>query len=216
MAKRQKLTAIHDICGAWNGIGAAIHTLWQQTKVVSSPSTILLILTYLSCISGLHIVSSSVLQFEAFNNTIRSVVPSTLAWPFSSVDLTSLDWASASPLIALWPLLPTAKGLTGNMLYDVPTSDYAYTGAVVNTTTISAECGLLPNASVGNWNNSLDAYFVNVSGLGEVALSVAGMDIAPYLSSHLSFILGPNLVSFINLDPSWAGIESVSFPSPFV
>ena len=217
MAKRQQLTAIHDICGAWNGIGAAIHTLWQQTKVVSSPSTILLILVYLSCISGLHIISSSVIQFEVFNNTITSVVPSTLSWPASSIDLTSLDWASASPLTSLWPLLPTARGLTGNMLYDVPTSDDAYTGAVVNTTTISAECGLLSNASVGNWNNSLDAYFVDVGGLGEVGLSVLGMDAAPSLPLHfkLSLILGPNLVSFIYLDPSWSGIEPVSFSKPF-
>jgi hypothetical protein len=186
MAKRQKLTALHDICGAWNGIGAAIHTLWQQTKVVSSPSTVLFILMYLSCISGLHIISSSVIQFEAFNNTITTVVPSTLAWPFSSMNLTSLDWASVSPLTSLWPLLPTAKGLTGNMLYDVPTSD-AYTGAFVNTTAISAECGLLSNTSVGGWNNSLDAYFVDVGGLGEVALSVLGMDLLRIRHYTLSY-----------------------------
>ena len=55
------------------------------------------------------------------------------------------------------------------MLYDVPTSDDAYTGAVVNTTTINADCGLLSNASVGYWNNSL-GYIVNITGLGEVAL----------------------------------------------
>ena len=100
------------------------------------------------------------------------------------------------------------------MLYDVPTSGDAYSGAVVNTTTISAECGLLSNASVGNWNNSLDAYFVDVSGLGGVALSVLGMDAAPYSSLHfkLSFILEPNLVNFIYLD---SGTESVSFSKPF-
>ncbi|KAF8557205.1 hypothetical protein OG21DRAFT_379494 [Imleria badia] len=196
MAKRQKLTAIHDICGAWNGIGAVINTLWQQTKVVSSPSTILLILTYLSCISGLHIISSSVIQFEAFNNTITSVVPSTLAWPLSSINLTNIDWTSISPLIALWPLLPTAKGLSGNMLYDVPDTDYAFTGAVVNTTTISAECGLLSNTSVGYWYSG--TYFVNISGLGEVGLPV----------------LGPNMVSFINLNSPSPSSESQSNSAP--
>ncbi|KAF8436211.1 hypothetical protein L210DRAFT_719085 [Boletus edulis BED1] len=155
MAKRQKLTAIHDICGAWNGIGAAVHTLWQQTKVMSSPLTIFMILAYMSCISSLHIVSSSVIQFEAFNNTISNVVPSTLAWPFSSSNLANVDWPSVSPLTALWPLLPTAKGLDGSMLYDVPRSNLAYTGAVVNTTTISADCGLLSNSSAGMWNETV-------------------------------------------------------------
>ena len=174
MQKRQKLTAIHDIAGAWNGIGAAISTLWRQTKVVSSPLAILLTLAYLSFISGLHIISSSVIQFEAFNNTVTHTVSSTLAWPPPSVDLSNLDWETISPLTSLWPLLPTAKGLTGSVLYDVPSSDYAYTGAVVNATTITAECGLLSNLSVGLWNSTMNAYNVEVNGLGDVGLSVAG------------------------------------------
>ena len=210
MAKQQKLTAIHDICGAWNGIGAAINTLWQQTKVVSSPLTILLVLTYLGCISGLHIISSSVIQFEAFNNTITNVVPSTLAWPFSSMDLTDIDWTTISPLTSLWPLLSTAKGLTGNILYDVPTTDYAYTGAVVNTTTINASCGLLSNTSVGYWSSQ--AYFVNISGLGEVELRVLGMDWTSELLLYSWFILGPNMAFFTNLNSTSSGNESVSVP----
>ena len=174
MQKRQKLTAIHDIAGAWNGIGAAISTLWQQTKVVSSPSAIFLTLAYLGFISGLHIISSSVIQFDAFNNTVTYTVSSTLAWPPPSVDLSTLDWQTISPLTSLWSLLPTAKGLTGSVLYDVPSSEYAYTGAVVNTTTITAECGLLSNLSVGTWNSTQQVYNVEINGLGEVDLLVAG------------------------------------------
>ncbi|KAF8557199.1 hypothetical protein OG21DRAFT_379205 [Imleria badia] len=158
----------------------------------------LLILTYLSCISGLHIISTSVIQFEAFNNTITSVVPSTLAWPFSSISLTNIDWATVSPLTALWPLLSTVKGLAGSMLYDVPTTDHAYTGAVVNTTTITADCGLLSNTSVGYW--SLETYFVNITGLGEVGLGEIG---------------GPNMVSFIYLNATSSGSAAVSFPTLF-
>ncbi|KAF8123911.1 hypothetical protein EV363DRAFT_1546009, partial [Boletus edulis] len=174
MAKQQKLTTIHDVHGAWNSIGAAIHTLWQQTKVISSPSTILLVLAYLSCISGLHIISSSVIQFEAFNNTIVNVVPSALAWPYSSANLTSIDWASVPPLTALWPLLSSAKGLSGNVLYDVPITNNPYIEAVVNTTSISADCGLLSNSLVGKWNSTQEVYSINVSGLGEVPLIVPG------------------------------------------
>ena len=178
-AKRQKLTAVHDVTGAWNGIGAAISALWQQTKVVSSLSTLLLVLTYLSCISGLHIISSSVIQFQAFNSSISGVVPSVLALPPSSVNLSSLDWGTISPLMTLWPLLPTAKGLSGSTLYDVPSSGYTSTGAIVNATTISAECGLLSNLSVGTWDCSVPhgakGYCVDVNGLGGVGLTVLGM-----------------------------------------
>ena len=175
MSKMQTLTAVHDIVGAWNGIGAAISTLWQQTKVASSPLTLFLILAYLSCISGLHIISSSVIQFEAFNNTFTSVVPAMLAWPPPSVNLTNINWHMITPLMSLWPLLTTAKGLSGRTLYDVPSSDFTYTGAVVNATTISAECGLLSNLSVGGaWDSGFQIYNVNVTGLGGVGLDVSG------------------------------------------
>ncbi|KAF8132778.1 hypothetical protein EV363DRAFT_1163290 [Boletus edulis] len=185
MAKQQKLTTIHDVHGAWNSIGAAIHTLWQQTKVMSSPSMILLVLGYLSCISGLHIISSSVIQFEAFNNTIVNVVPSTLAWPYSLVNLTSIDWASVSPLTALWPLLSSAKGLNGSVLYDVPISNDPYIEAAVNTTSISADCGLLSNSLVGKWNSTQLTYFVNVTGVGDVALNVPGPNIVSFFDSEV-------------------------------
>ena len=180
MSTRQTLTAVHDISGAWNGIGAAINTLWQQTQIVSAPSAILLTLAYLGCISGLHIVSSSVVQFEAFNNTVTSLVPSTLAWPSPSVNLSTLTWGTISPLLTLWPLFSTAKGLSGSTLYDVPSSGYTYTGAVVQATTLTADCGLLSNLSVGTLNttSSKDIFYVNVSGLGEVMLPVSGMDVS--------------------------------------
>ncbi|KAG8217910.1 hypothetical protein J3R82DRAFT_6076 [Butyriboletus roseoflavus] len=172
MVQWQKLTAVHDISGAWNGIGAAINALWQQTKITSSPSALVLVFIYLSCISSLHIISSSVIQFEAFNNTVTSVVPSSLAWTSSTANLSTLDGNNVAPFMALWPLLPTAKGLSGSTLFDVPSPDYAYTGAVVDATTISAECGLLSNLSVGTWNSTEGIYYVDVNGLGEVGLPV--------------------------------------------
>ncbi|KAG8215508.1 hypothetical protein J3R82DRAFT_9153 [Butyriboletus roseoflavus] len=178
MAQRQKLTAVHDISGAWNGIGAAISALWQQTKVTSSPPALVLIFIYLSCISGLHIISSSVIHFEAFNNTVTSVVPSSLTWPSSSVNLSTLDGNIIDPLMGMWPLLPTAKGLSGSTLFDVPLTDDAYTGAAVDATTISAECGLLSNLSVGTWNSTEGIFYVDVNGLGEVGLPVEGIDLS--------------------------------------
>ena len=86
--------------------------------------------------------------------------------------------------MALWPLLPTAKGLSGSTLYDVPSPDYTYTGAVVNATTISAQCGLLSNLSVGTWNSTEELYYVDVNGLGNVSLPVLGMWFLYVLSCH--------------------------------
>ncbi|KAH0834231.1 hypothetical protein J3R83DRAFT_11547 [Lanmaoa asiatica] len=178
MAKRQKLTAVHDISDAWNGIGAAIGASWQQTKVASAPSTILLTVAYLSCISGLHIISSSVIQFEVFNNTVTS-----------SCSCQHFDWATISPLMVFGPLLPTARGLSGSTLYDVPSPDYSYTGAIVNVTTISAGCGLLSNLSAGTWNSTTGIYDVDISGLGEVGLPVTGLSVTSRKVSISSLLL---------------------------
>ncbi|KAF9219704.1 hypothetical protein BS17DRAFT_769774 [Gyrodon lividus] len=173
LARRQKLTAIHDMRGAWSGIGAAINSLWQQTKVAASPSTILVILTYLGCISGLHIISSSVVQFQVFNNTVTSTIQSTLAWPAPSVNISNLEWISITPLAPMLPTLSelSLKGLTNNTLYDIPSVDYPFTEAIVNGTTVTAECGLLSNISAATSVNSAGFLNVTVSGLGQISLT---------------------------------------------
>ncbi|KAF8121104.1 hypothetical protein EV363DRAFT_1187281 [Boletus edulis] len=203
MSQPRKLTAIHDISGAWNGIGAAINTLWQQTKVMSAPSMIFFTLAYLGAISGLHIVSSSVIQFEAFNNTVAVVVPSTMAWPSPSVNLSDLTWGTIVPLVTLWPLLPTAKGLSGSTLYDVPSSDFIYTGALVNATNITAECGLLPNVPGGTWNSSEDTYHVDISGLGKLDLGALGMHVSNNI--HPAFQIYPSRINKLCRNPNYIG-----------
>ncbi|KIJ06362.1 hypothetical protein PAXINDRAFT_20446 [Paxillus involutus ATCC 200175] len=176
LARRQKLTGIHDMCGAWSGIGAAINSLWQQTKISAAPATILLILMYLGCITGLHIISSSIIQFQPFNNAVNITIQSKLAWPPPSVDIGSFEWT----VIPMLPMLPTlsglsANGLTNSTLYDIPSLENPFTGVVVNGTTVSAECGLLSNTSAVTMNNS--GYFnATVSGLGGLMLSSEGVD----------------------------------------
>ena len=82
------------------------------------------------------------------------------------------------------PLLRTAKGLSGSTLFDVPLSDDPYTGAFVNATTISAECGLLSNLSIGTWNSTEENYSVDVNGLGDVNFHLQGSRLPSTLSSH--------------------------------
>ena len=69
----------------------------------------------------------------------------------------------------------------------MPITNDAYMGAVVNATTISAECGLLSNTSVGYWDYTLETYNVNVSGLGAVAMRIQGIyDFSCFLFLHLA------------------------------
>ncbi|KAF8842346.1 hypothetical protein BDN67DRAFT_383903 [Paxillus ammoniavirescens] len=177
LARRHKLTTIHDMCGAWSGIGAAINSLWQQTKVTASPSTILVILTYLGCISGLHIISSSVIQFQPFNNTMTSTIQSTSTWPDPSIDISNLEWLSITPLALMLPTLSglSSNGLTNSTLYDIPSVEYPFTGVIVNGTTVSAECGLLSNTSAVTLD-SLGDLSATVSGLGQISLPQGGTD----------------------------------------
>jgi hypothetical protein len=164
LARRQKLTSIHDMCGAWSGIGAAINSLWQQTKIAASPSTTLVILTYLGCISGLHIISSSIIQFQPFNNPMTITIQSRLAWPPPSVDIGSFDWRSITSMLPMLPTLSglSANGLTNSTLYDIPSLEYPFTGVVVNGTTVSAECGLLSNTSAVTLDNLGDLMLLSV------------------------------------------------------
>ncbi|KAF8837093.1 hypothetical protein BDN67DRAFT_1005137 [Paxillus ammoniavirescens] len=175
LARRQKLTSIHDVCGAWGGIGAAINSLWQQTKIAAAPSTILVILTYLGCISGLHIISSSIIQFQPFNDTMTSTTQSTSTWPAPSVDISGLDWPSITPLAPMLPTLSglSANGLTNSTLYDIPSVKYPFTEVVVNGTTVSAECGLLSNTSAVTLDD-LGELNATISGLGRIILPQGG------------------------------------------
>jgi hypothetical protein len=181
LARQQKLTTIHDMCGAWSGIGAAMNSLWQQTKVAAAPYTILLILTYLGCISGLHIISSSIIQFQPFNDTMMITIQSTSTWPAPSVDFSGLEW----PVIT--SMLPTlsglsANGLTNSTLYDIPSLEYSFTRVVVNGTTVSAECGLLSNTSAVNTTlEDFGSFNATVSGLGQISLPSFGKDARQYL-----------------------------------
>ncbi|KIJ20564.1 hypothetical protein PAXINDRAFT_106168 [Paxillus involutus ATCC 200175] len=169
------------MCGAWSGIGAAINSLWQQTKVAASPYTILLILTYLGCISGLHIISSSIIQFQLFNNTMTSTIQSTSTWLPPSVDFSSLEWQTVTSMLPTVSGL-SANGLTNSTLYDIPSLEYPFTRVVVNGTTVSAECGLLSNISAVNTTLDDSGRFnATVSGLGQISLPSYGKDTRQYL-----------------------------------
>ncbi|KAF8552853.1 hypothetical protein OG21DRAFT_1326343 [Imleria badia] len=155
----KKLTQIHDICGAWGGFGMALSSLWSQTKVTSSVLSIGLVTAYFACVSVLHVASSTIMQFQPFNDTLTRMVPAVATWPDPSVDLGSLDWMAVTTLVPFLESLygNTTNGLANNTLYDVPTQSFV--NATVNATTLNVQCGLLTNLSIGGTDGST----VNVS-----------------------------------------------------
>ncbi|KAF8449306.1 hypothetical protein L210DRAFT_3640901 [Boletus edulis BED1] len=169
-SSKKKLTQIHDICSAWSGLGAALSTLWSQTKVASSVWSVVLVAVYFACVSVLHVASSTIMQFQPFNHTITRTVPAVATWPGPSINLSMLDWSTA---IGTLPFLRnlygnTTNGLANNTLYDIPTQSFAK--ATVNTTMVNAHCGLLTNLSV-----------ISTPGIGDsfgygVNVSMTGMD----------------------------------------
>ena len=170
IAKWHYLTAVHDISHAWTGIGAAIYALWQQTKIASSIWTILGVATYLACVSILHIASTTIMQFTAFNSTSNISVQSTVTWPNSTV-LANGTWVGANQMVPPSTLLGNMEtvGLLNNTIYDiVDTTDPALTTAIVNATSLQANCGLLSNLTFSNSGISPMLNF-SVDGLGNAS-----------------------------------------------
>ncbi|OAX34709.1 hypothetical protein K503DRAFT_803379 [Rhizopogon vinicolor AM-OR11-026] len=127
LVRRLKLTSIHDISA------------------------------YLACLSVLHVTSSTLLQFQAFNSTISTSVPTALGWR----DDLYLDFGEAANwaiITASLPVVnrlpgPVSAGLSNATIYDVPKTSSMVGNATVNATTIFSHCGLLPNVT----------YFANTS-----------------------------------------------------
>ena len=144
---------MHDIAQAWTGIGAAIYGLWQHTKVASSTWTMLGVISYLACISTLQTASTAVMQFTVFNSNSTCFVQSKNPWP-NATTFVDGSWAntfaSGLPSRSLLSSIQTI-GLLNNTLYDILTTiDSSFTQAIVNTTSLQSNCGLLSNLAFSN------------------------------------------------------------------
>lgn len=175
IAQWHYVTAVHDVSQAWTGIGAAVHTLWQQTKTTSSFWTLLGIAIYLACVSVLHITSTTILQFTAFNITSTISVQSTVTWPNSSV-LTNGTWVGPSQIVPPSTLLANLEtvGLLNNTVYDIiNTTDPTLTTAIVNSTSIQSSCGLLSNLTTFTLDESFTLNFF-IDGIGNESFLLDG------------------------------------------
>ncbi|KAG2335497.1 hypothetical protein BDR05DRAFT_971644 [Suillus weaverae] len=166
LVRRLKLTAIHDISGAWAGLGSALSSIWRQIDIPASWWAISAVTVYLASISVLHVTSSTLLQFQTFNTSMATSVSTTLGWPNDSSILNSFDvnWGSITASLPVVNQLPglVSVGLSNTTVYDTPQTNSMAGHAIVNSTTISSRCGFLPNITY-----SVDAGMVIVNSLIE-------------------------------------------------
>ncbi|KAG2120226.1 hypothetical protein DEU56DRAFT_747020 [Suillus clintonianus] len=175
LVRRLKLTSIHDISGAWGGLGSALSSVWKQIGVPASSWATTAVTTYLICISVLHVTSSTLLQFQTFNSFMTTNVSTTLGW----VDPSNftLDWVvenwevvtASLPAISQFPGL-ISIGLSNNTVYDTSRTNSIVGYATVNATTMTSSCGLLPNVTYSLNQSTASAPFGN----GNVLLMTLG------------------------------------------
>ncbi|KAG2125722.1 hypothetical protein DEU56DRAFT_563559 [Suillus clintonianus] len=176
LIRRLKLTTIHDISGAWSGLGSALSSIWQQIDISASWWAISAVTAYLASISVLHVTSSTLLQFQTFNTSMATSVPTTLGWPNDTMILGDFNtnWGSITASLPVVNQLPglVSVGLSNTTVYDTPQTSSMAGHATVNATTISSRCGLLPNvtysadAGMLNVNSSLDDGFGTYLNMG--------------------------------------------------
>jgi hypothetical protein len=192
------LTAVHDIAQAWTGIGAAVYTLWQQSKVASSTWTMTGVVFYLACVSTLHIASTTIMQFTAFNSSSIITVQSAVAFPDNIGGLWEATFQSIPPGSLLSNIQTT--GLLNNTLYDIlPTTDPNFINATVNATSLQANCRLLSNLTFSDSGPSPTLNFsVNNFGSGGFVLYGDGEFVKLSIKYFALFMALHNLESILS------------------
>ncbi|KAG2125723.1 hypothetical protein DEU56DRAFT_563625 [Suillus clintonianus] len=149
LVRRQKLTTIHDVSGAWEGLGSALNSVWRQFDISSSWWMVSAVTAYLACISVLHVTSSTLLQIQMFNASMTNSVPTTLAWLNDLSNSSVVHWEAITSSLQIFNQLPglVTEGLSNTTVYDIPHTNAVAGYATVNATTITSHCGLLPNIS---------------------------------------------------------------------
>ncbi|KAG1848853.1 hypothetical protein C8R48DRAFT_813231 [Suillus tomentosus] len=88
-------------------LGSAFSSVWRQTDVPSSWWTTSAVAAYLASITVLHVTSSTLLQFQTFNASMTTSVPTTLGW------LNDSSYSSSMNLGLITLSLPVVNHLTG-------------------------------------------------------------------------------------------------------
>ncbi|KAG0694159.1 hypothetical protein DFH29DRAFT_1083931 [Suillus ampliporus] len=191
LVRRLKLTAIHDISGAWAGLGSALSSVWQQTDIPASWWTTFSVTAYLASISVLHVTSSTLLQLPTFNTSMATSVSTTLGWLDDLSYGSSANWESITaslPVINQLSGLVTT-GLSNTTVYDTAQKSSVVGNATVNATTITSRCGLLPHVTYSVNASTVTAPLMY--GLNEsISVSPPWSDLIQVLQEYASPVSG--------------------------
>jgi hypothetical protein len=170
------LTSIHDIYGAWNGLGSSLIVLYKQLELPPGSSIILVIALYLAGIATIHITTPALLSLQFHNvTTIQNI---TVLGPFNYSLPTPPPTIDLAINVQQLNLTGVA-GLHENIFYEVPDSASNIRGnANVTALSFSAKCRPLGEAKE-DFRMLIDRAYIGVSigfemldttGLGPVAL----------------------------------------------
>ncbi|KAG0696628.1 hypothetical protein DFH29DRAFT_950278 [Suillus ampliporus] len=150
LTRCQTITVLHDTVNAWSGLGSALECLWRQSTIPASWWWIVSITVYLACIFTLHVVSSSIIQLQTFNATMDVSATKFSYWPSPDVDMMAIQWQTISALVPTLGRFANLQdmGLDGATLYDIIQSNDTSGRAIVNATSLRANCGLVRNSAL--------------------------------------------------------------------
>lgn len=113
------------------------------------------------------------MEFQPYNATSITAVPSNTTWPGPSVNLTTLNTAAVAQLVPLMSSLTglSTDGLINSTLYDTFSKTPQMVNATVNADTVRANCGLLPNLTYTNGTEL--TITASMGGVGEVHFIVS-------------------------------------------
>ncbi|KAF9228084.1 hypothetical protein BS17DRAFT_319284 [Gyrodon lividus] len=208
LLRQQTLTALHDKSAAWGGLGASLLGIWRQRTTPAAVFGTLGVALYLSCISILHVSSSSLLAVETFQSTNLTQIQTNLALPNMSAVMQVFsieDWNTLGLLTSsIGQLQQTSgSGLVNNTVYDILTDTTGIGNTSVNATSWYANCYSALSAAPGNysgaytvWENLNGTQFSSYYPLYEGALWAA----SDSTSVDTTILYGP-LVEFFAFPP---------------
>ena len=112
------------------------------------------------------------MEFQAYNATSTTPVPSNTTWPDPFVDV-----ATVAPLVPVMSSLTglSTDGLINSTLYDTFSKTPQMVNAAVNANTMRANCGLLPNLTYAYYGGGAISINGSMSGVGEVYFASASL-----------------------------------------
>ncbi|KAJ4474251.1 hypothetical protein J3R30DRAFT_3295500 [Lentinula aciculospora] len=168
------VTAVHDVYGAWNGLGSALSAVINQGKLATSLWGVVAVAVYLGGVSVLHITIPATLSLATFNRTYSAtanVQHNTPSFPGGRVQEDMESAASALPLMSYLAHTNASLGIYGNLIFDSVTCAFSVLSPFVttipgyfpiynrtiltNATIFHVTCGLMPTAEQNGTSNGL-------------------------------------------------------------